>query len=207
MPIIAGVAVLIVILLAVALKMVVVPRMFVSVETLCERGEYEKAYKKAKDDEKLQVVGENVAAYLSNETSDSLKDPTSFSLRAAWFSCIYDVDDEKVRARVVLYVSGKNSYGGTVSNYWIYSYDESSGEFSLTGTSSSLYPDEDDDDYYDGLFARVLVESDHTIELDKSSIKNINALFEKDALDQVEIPEVDELDISLMPREDDDSDN
>jgi hypothetical protein len=172
-PIIVGIAALIVILLAVALKVVVVPRVFVSVDTLCERGEYEKAYKKAKDDEKLQVLGENIAAYLSNETSDSLKDPTSFLLRDVWFKCTYDVDDEKVRVQVVLYVSGKNSYGGTVSNYWLYSYTESSGEFSLVGTSSSLYPDKDDDDYYEGVLTRVIVESDHTIELEKSSLRKM----------------------------------
>jgi hypothetical protein len=155
----------------------------------------------------MEVLGENIVAYLSNETSDSLKDPTSFLLRDAWFVGTYVEDDDLVKMQAVLYVSGKNSYGGTVSNYWFYVYNKNDEDFELWGTTSTLNPDKDDDDYYVGVLCKMIIEDDNVTQLDKSSVKNINTFFDEATLDQVDMLEVDELDTSTMPKDDDDSDD
>ena len=50
---------------ALILMIVIAPKIFVSVEKLCAQGNYEKAYEKAKGDEKKAVKVENLAAVLS----------------------------------------------------------------------------------------------------------------------------------------------
>jgi hypothetical protein len=136
-----------------------------------------------------------------------LKDPTSFLLRDAWFVGTYVEDDDLVKMQAVLYVSGKNSYGGTVSNYWFYVYNKNDEDFELWGTTSTLNPDKDDDDYYVGVLCKMIIEDDNVTQLDKSSVKNINTFFDEATLDQVDMLEVDELDTSTMPKDDDDSDD
>ena len=187
----------VIIILAVIAFTKLAPKIFVSVEELCEQGEYEKAYKKASGDEKMDVLAENMVAHLSSETSDSLKDPSSFSLRDAWFNCTYE--SGKVKMQSVLYVSGANSYGAKVSNYWLYVYDQDSSDWELWGTATSLDLDKDDDDYLTSMVAKIVMESTNTEKLAKSSVKNINALFEEDKLDEVDTLDVDELDTKVIP--------
>ena len=91
------------------------PKIFVSTETLLSQGEYEKAYKKAKNGEKDFVLYENIIAVLAQEYKKSLKNPDSFKLNNVWI----DVDDDMF----VLSISGSNSYGGTFCIYGLYTYE------------------------------------------------------------------------------------
>lgn len=176
----------------------VVPKIFVSVEDLCAQGNYEKAYAKASGSEKNEVLAENVIAYLSMESSDSLKDPSSFSLRDAYYNVSYNEEKDRIYQQAVLYISGANSYGASVSSYWLWVADEY-GDWSFFGTCSRLNLDSDDDDYLTSLVARVVVESDNAIKLSKTSVKNINTQFENDTLYQVAPIDNNNLDTSVMP--------
>lgn len=93
----------------------VAPKIFVSVEDLCAQGNYEKAYAKASGDEKNTVLAENVMAYLSEESSDNLKDPSSFVLRDAYYNVSYNEEEDRIYQQAVLYVSGSNSYPSRIS--------------------------------------------------------------------------------------------
>lgn len=179
------------------------PKIFVSVETLCEQGNYGKAYAKASNDEKNKVLAENVIAYLSLESSDNLKDPSSFVLRDAYYNVSYNEGEDRIYQQAVLYLTGKNSYGGNVSNYWVWTADEN-GDWSYFGSCSGLNLDSDDDDYLTSLIAKILVEDDDVIKLSKTSVKNINNAFESGALDSIVLIGNDELDTSIMPIDGDD---
>lgn len=73
----------------------------VSVEDLCAKGKYIEAYKKAKAEEKMDVLSENVIAVLSQKSSDLLKDPSSLVLRNAWYYP-YLRNDGEIGGRVVI---------------------------------------------------------------------------------------------------------
>lgn len=176
----------------------VIPKLFVSVEDLCARGNYEKAYTKASGAEKNEVLAENVIAYLSMESSDNLKDPLSFSLRDAYYVGSYNEGEDRIYQQAVLYISGTNSYGASVSRYWLWTADEN-GEWGMWGTCSNLNLDPDDDDYLISVIAKVIVEDDNAIKLKKTSVKNINEQFENDTLHQVAPIDNDNLDTSVMP--------
>ena len=62
-----------------------IPKIFVPVETLCVQGNYQKAYKKAHKNEKEQILIESITAEISQDCVDSLKNPSSFSLREAYY--------------------------------------------------------------------------------------------------------------------------
>ena len=191
-PIIVGVALVILVLAALAFK-TVAPKIFVSVEQLCEQGNYEKAYAKANDEEKELVYAENLIAVMSAKAADGLKDKSSFELRDAWF--------DKDRQAVILQVGGKNSYGGVVTNYWYYMYDEDDKEYQLFTTLSDLDEEsyskyDDTDEMLEKLLKNVARESvkkiinDSSKKLDKKSVKNINNLFKEDKLDYVDLLDV-----------------
>lgn len=186
----AAIAVVAVALLGVFL----LPKLFVSAEDLMAEGDYEKAYSVASGDERDEVLNENLIAYLCIEVADGLKDRSSFELRDAW----YDKSDQ----RIVLQVGGKNSVGGVVTNFWYYTYDSDSQEYGLYCTVSDL--DEEEiyswDDVSESLekmlynSARETISeiiSDSSIKLSKTSVKNINNLFQNDLLDSVELIVVD----------------
>lgn len=191
--IIAAAAIAVVVIILAAL---VVPKLLVSVEDLCAQGKYEKAYSKASGDEKLIVLAENTIAFLSEESSDKLKDPSSFVLREGYYDCQYQ--DEELTQQAVLHVSGANSYGALVSSYWIYTYDDDTDSWSIVGTCSSLNVDSDDDEFFDSVIAKMIIERDSVIKLSKEQVKNINTMFENDVLDQVEQLDPDTLDTSIM---------
>ena len=109
-------------LLFVILACVFIPKLLVSVDDLCARGDYIKAYEKAKGDEKIAVKAESIAAECSAKTSDSMKNPASFELRRAYYKEGLN-DDGTPNAQLVLEVLGTNSYGGKVTNYWLYTWD------------------------------------------------------------------------------------
>lgn len=166
------------------------PKLLISTEELLAQGNYEKAYAYAKEEEKADIVTENLIAVVCKEVVDGLKDPSSFELRKAWY------DEEK--QHLILKVSGKNSYGGVVSNYWYYTYDEEDKQYSLYVTLSDLedektYSWDDTDERMEKVLknlARKVVKemiADDTLAIKKESVTRINDLFANDLLENVEL--------------------
>lgn len=181
-----------------ALVLLLFPNMFASVESLCEKGKYEEAYEKAKGSEKDRVLAENVIAYLSSESVDMLKDPTSFALRDAYYY-LFNRDDGTFGQQAVLYVSGKNSYGNTVSSYWVWVYDNNEEKWEYWGSATTTSK-ESGDDYTDTLI-KIVLESvmEEGLHLQKSQIKNINNMFEDDTLFDVTLIDKEDIDTSRFP--------
>lgn len=188
------VAVVVVLIAALATLVLVSSDTFASVATLCAHGNYAKAYEKASEEEKPAVKGESVAAECSAFAVDNLKDPSSFKLREVYY---YEStnDDGTFFGEIVLYISGANSYGASVGSYWLFTWDDDDNEWSYFCSVSDLeqeeYSDYDDEDekwekivnnFGRGLIGLV---KGNGIELDKSAVKRINTLFERDMLDDV----------------------
>ena len=189
------VAVVVVLIAALATLVLVSSDTFASVATLCARGNYAKAYEKASEEEKPAVKGESVAAECSAFAVDVLKDPSSFKLREVYYSESTN-DDGEFSGQIVLYISGANSYGASVSSYWLFTWDDDDNEWfyfcSVADLEQEEYSDYDDEDehlekWIDN-FGRMVIENVMTrsIKLDKDAVKRINTLFEKDMLDDVE---------------------
>lgn len=90
------------------------PDLFTSADTFLARGDYQRAYEKtSNEDEKALLLIENQVAVACQDVIDSLKDPTSFSLSEAAYI---------ENSQLLLAVVGRNSYGGSVTNYWVYDY-------------------------------------------------------------------------------------
>ena len=188
------VAVVVVVVAALAALVLVSSDMFVSVETLCARGDYTKAYEKASEEEKLAVKAESIAAECSAFAVDNLKDPSSFKLREVYY---YEStnDDGTFFGEIVLYISGANSYGAHAGSYWLFTWNDNDNEWSYFCSVSDLeweensdYDDEDEqwektvNNFGWGLIGLV---KGNGIELDQSAVKRINTLFERDMLDDV----------------------
>ena len=87
------------------------------------KGEFETAYRIAPDDKKESVLVANLAASLSNELMDNLKDPNSFELRNIYY--------QSSGNQMILEVGAKNSMGGMVSNWYYYTYNNKKGNYGL----------------------------------------------------------------------------
>lgn len=197
--IIAVVAVLLAVVVAV---LVVAPKIFVvSVDDLCAQGNYEKAYEKADDDEKMAIRAENAAAVQSVFSAEHLKDPDSFKLRDAYYNEGTNEDGETTK-QLVLHISGANSYGATVSSYWLYSWGILENQkwsyigsvSDLTEEESSSYDDEDEAlEKAINNINRLTIKNimNYGIELSKDAVKRINTMFEEGSLDEVELLDVD----------------
>jgi hypothetical protein len=183
---VAGIAVLISAIVAVVIAgALFIPKAMVSVEDLCAEGKYLEAYEKAEGDEKLDVLAENMIAVLSQETSDKLKNPDSFNLRDAWYYGFLHRSDGAMGGYAILYSTGTNSYGGTVSAYFVYTLGKD-GEWNYVGSVDASY-DEDDDDLADALTKIVIREGkEKGKQLTKEQVKRINAQFEAETLYKVE---------------------
>ena len=178
----------------------IAPKLFVSVEDLCAQGNYEKAYEKADASEKLEIRAENAAAVQSAFSADNLKDPNSFVLRDAYYNEGTN-DDGETTKQLVLYISGANSYGASVSSYWLYTWDAEEDEWSYFCSVSDLSEEEynyydDEDEKLEKLvnnIGRTFIKNtmNDGIELSKDAVKRINAMFEADTLDEVELLDVD----------------
>lgn len=190
----------IIIAIAIALAVVVagiliVPKLFVSVEDLCARGDYLKAYEKASGSEKESVKAESIAAERSAFSADNLKDPSSFKLRDAYYN-EGENDDGTPNAQLVLYISGANSYGASVSSYWLYTWsnDKNSWQYfcSVSDLSEEEYKSYDDDDTRTekliNNYGRISIKSTMSdgIKLSKAAVQRINSLFDEGKLDSVE---------------------
>ena len=175
------------------LAIILVPKIFKSAEDYMALANYEKAYNIAKtEDDKAEVVAENAVAICSNICTESLKDSKSFDLRDAYY--------DPINGYVVLNVAANNSYGNTVLNYWLFTYDNEDEEFEVWDAYSDL--DEEEYSKYDT--SDELVEkminnlgkgyiSDtmkSNYKLSNDSVKRINALFADELLDGVSPLEV-----------------
>lgn len=183
---------------AIVVGALLIPKAFVSVDNLCAQGNYDKAYSKASENEKLNVLAENVIAVLSKKTIDNLKNPTSFVLHGGYYDCQYDTDERKFRQQAVLYVYAANGYGEIIGNYWFYAYDFDEDEWKFWGTCASLDLDSDDDDYLISVFCKGNMEKEETTVLSKSQISNINTMFQNKTLDNVDLIDVNALDTKKL---------
>lgn len=185
------------ILLVIIAAFAVVPQLMVSADELMAEGDFAAAYAKADEDSKQDILIANQIAVLCPDIVDGLKDSASFGLTNAWF------DSEE--NQLVLNVSGNNSYGAKVSNYYYYTYDSDEEAYSLYVTLSDLSDEElryydDSSDRLEKILKNAARESVRTIiddddlKLPKQYVKCINQLFEDDLLDEVEaLPELAQL--------------
>lgn len=200
---------------------VIVPKLMIDTAGYIEQGDLEKAYSKAKTDEEKQLVAdaymakgdyglaydraptdeskkmikyESIAAERSSYSAENLKDPSSFSLREAYYN---DHEHEgKTTPILVLYISGANSYGANVSSYWLYTYDsdDKAWEYfcSVSDLSNEEYSKYDDDDEklekIVNNLGRVYIKEAMSsgTKLSKDSVKRINDMFADGTLDKVE---------------------
>lgn len=181
------VAVVVVAVVAVvAIAAFVGSEIFASVEDLCAEGNYEEAYEKAADsDEKLAVRVENIAAVQSADVVDALKDSGSFELRNAYY---IDLTDDGGAEGLVLHVNGVNDYGVSVGTYFLYTCGEEQ-KWQFIDALSSLSEDYDDSSYEEKLRLAIKSVMNDGHQLSRAAVKRINALFEADELDNVELLE------------------
>lgn len=196
MPIILAVAVVIVVLLAVA-GAKILPKIFIDSKGYLEQGNYEKAYEKAKTDyDRFLVKFENIVAVQSAFTADNLKNPSSFFLRDAYYQEVQNEDGIR-NVQIVLYISASNSYGATISNYWLYTCDKDGKKCEYSTSVSDFSPEiiSKYDDEHKRLkklhnnSVRVIIKDmkKEGIKLSKEGVKRINSMFEADTLDDIEI--------------------
>lgn len=181
---------------AIVLCLFVIPKSFVSVDSLCAQGNYEKAYKKASKSQKVEVAAENAAAVQSAFAIDNLKNPDSFVLRDVYFY-ENDTNEESVSRNLVLSISGSNSYGASVTNYWLFTWEDDPPAWDYFCSVSDLVDEEissydDDDEAFEKLFDNVgrnIIKQtmEDGIRLSKSAVKRINNLFSEDILDEIEL--------------------
>ncbi|MBR1899301.1 MAG: zinc-ribbon domain-containing protein [Oscillospiraceae bacterium] len=205
----------------------VVPKLMIDTAGYIEQGDLEKAYSKAKTDEDKQLVAdaymakgdyglaydrapndeskkmikyESIAAERSAFSADNLKDPSSFSLREAYYND-HEYDGETT-PHLVLYISGANSYGANVSSYWLYTYDSDDKEWqyycSVSDLSDEEYSKYDDSDetlekMLNNIGRDYIKEARSSgTKLSKDSINRINDMFADGTLDKVEAISVNE---------------
>lgn len=198
-PVIIGIVIAIIAVVAI-IGVKLFPKIFIDAEGYMAQGNYEKAYEKAKsDEEKEEVIAENAAAVQSAYSADNLKDPSSFSLRDAYFYEGINDDNEKCYY-LTLYISGANSYGASVSSYWLYIWDTDDEEWnywcSVSDLSNEEYSKYDDDDdkvekFIDNT-GRTYIKKCMSggTELSKDAVQRINTMFEEDTLADVELLDV-----------------
>lgn len=167
-----------------------IKKMSVTVDDLLADGKYTEAYQKAKNEEKDDVILENTLAVLSNKISEGLKNPASFSLTSAWF----DKDNKKI----VMNVSGTNSYGGVVSSYYYCTYSDTDNKYevycSLSDLSNETYSKYDSsDEKMEKLIKNVarsvvkgIIYKDE-YKVPGKMINNINKLFKEKKLNDIEL--------------------
>ncbi len=184
-----GIGALLTLIIAVS-SIIVLPKLLVSTEEYLEQGNYIKAYQKAKKEEKNDVLFENLIASICAESKSDLKDEDSFKLREVYF------DEEN--NRIVLRIQGANSYGGEVSSYWYYTFDEEDGEYTLWTTVSdfddeTIYSWDDFEERLEKILknsAKEIVKgiiNDHSNKRGSDIVKRINNLNELGILSDVEL--------------------
>lgn len=187
LPIIIGTVVAVALIAVVGIKFI--SNLMTNPEDYMSKGDYQKAYEIANtDEEKNEVKAENLAAVISADIIDDyLKDPSSFVLRDVYFC------DE---SSIALKVNANNSFGASVSAYWVYTWSDDDQKWKYGDSVSDLTKEEhtkyNSDDYYEielDNAARDLINLDIEIgtKLSKDAIERINSMFEEDTLDDVEL--------------------
>ena len=180
---------IVVIILAVIFITNILPKLTITYKELMQEGKFQEAYDKAKNNEKQEVLDENLIAYLSKDLIEDLKDPTSFSLNR-----VYKTSD-----KLVLMVNAKNSYGASVLNYYYYTYSDTKNKFELFCSLSDLEQETiyKYADNYDEKLEKTLKNAARTVvkgiinndsnRIDDSIIDDINNLFKNNGLRNIEL--------------------
>ncbi len=162
---------------------------------LLDKGKYEEAYPLLQADEDLQeiIVFENAVAFCCADYYPMLKNPDSFQLREVWFE---SYERNSGIPSIVLQTAGTNSYGGIVTSYELYTWNNDSRSFSLFNSVSDL-DDEKDSDYDDSeerldksfnnltrTLIRLVITDDDPMN-EKIDVKRINRLFEDGFLEDM----------------------
>lgn len=168
----------------------VIPEILTTPYQIMEEGNYEKAYEKANNDEKEEVLCENLVAVCSETVKDNLKNPSSFNLQNVWF--------DKDEGKLVLKIGGTNSFGGMISNYSFFKYDKSSNSYEYYSSVDSLDKEEyksydDSDDLVEKLLDNVtkseikeIVQND-SLKITNGVSERINKLNQENLLDKVQL--------------------
>lgn len=186
----------------IALVVIIASNPSASVDDLCAQGNYVQAFRKASGDVKLEVLAENIIAYLSEESSDKLKKPESFILREGYLEAFPSVSEDfegKPAGRAVLYLSGENSFGTSFSYYFLYVYSLADHAWVFWGSCTTTNFEDNDtvlDKTIKALTKGVIYSG---YKLNKSQIKRINTQFEADTLYPVTLIDYDTVDVSLFP--------
>ena len=105
-------------------------------------------------------------------------------------------DDGAIGGYAIIYSAGTNSYGGTVSDYFVYALGKDDREWNYIGSADVTY-DEDDDDLADALTKIVIREGKEKGEkLSTEPVDRINTQFEAETLYKVEAIDWDVVDTS-----------
>jgi hypothetical protein len=181
-------------LVAVVLGIIMIPKLFSSVDDLLAQGDYEKAYATARAERKDDIVLENQIAYLSAIIVEHLFDRSSFELRDAWF--------DRGEQELVLRISGRNRMGGMTSSYYYYTFDNDDKEYKLYVSLSSLENEEARSSHTLAETIEMLLKNsarstvktiieDSSNRVDANIVRNIQRLFNEGLLDSVSLLKVD----------------
>ena len=162
-------------------------------QKIVEAGQFQIAYNIAPDEEKTSVLVTNLATVVSNDLINNLKDPSSFDLREIYF-------DEGAH-ELILKVSGNNSYGGKVSNWYDYRYEKDDNEYQLYLSVSDLEDEkvykyaDDFDEKLEKYLKNATRETMRNIIADKGKaidsdyVDSINVLFQSGQMSNVSLIE------------------
>lgn len=176
------------------------PKIFVSVDDLIMEGNYQKAYQKASNDRKMEVLAQNAITHLSVEVSKNLTDPSSFILNEAYY---YASQGEEgiISQWAVLNISSTNALGQSITNYWCYyGVDDIWG---LMGQTETLKYVPEKDNFVVYMVLTYMINGDESIKLNDSNIYIINEMFRNNVLDKVKLIEYDSIDKSIIPERED----
>lgn len=173
-----------------AIWKLLLPDLFVSADEFLACGDYQRAYEKTADtDQKTLILTENQIAVVCQDVVDSLKDPTAFMLSEAAYI---------ENSQLLLAVVGRNSYGGSVTNYWVYDYEKDGAyeyETCLTDFEQEEYYDWEDaseqaekaeDNLWKAKIQLQLYLGEYNF-LPDESLQRINALFAAGKLNDVKL--------------------
>jgi hypothetical protein len=176
------------------------PNLIKEPEDYMVEGDYQTAYEKADDDEKLTIKFESIVAENCADAVDKLDDPSSFSLRDAY----YNDSEDDTNPTLVLYIVSNNSSGENVSNFFSYVYRNNRWEY--VDCVSSDYDEKlrDEEQLTDSkdklqaslynygitMYERSMLDymediMDNGTKFDEGLVKNVNDLFKKGNLDKV----------------------
>ncbi len=166
-----------------------------AIDAALAKGDYLWAYESAEtEDERFLIKIENITAVQSAFSAENLKDPSSFSLRDAYYS-EENAPTAGFSAQITLYISGANSYGAKVSNYWLYTWDEEDKSWTFWTSVADLTDEEyksydSDDDKLEKLVdnigrMRIRDLMSGGTKLGKDAVERINAMYAEGKLGSV----------------------